>query len=69
MSEKERINFIEQRDGKDKAVKFAEQVAASYVRAAVRGSSYEESIKYLIEYIKDNTNVEFVYFGLKASDF
>ena len=55
MTEEERIKFIEQRDGKEAAIKFAEQGLALYTEAAIRESKYKDSILFYKQYIVDRT--------------
>lgn len=50
-SEKKRIEFLENRDGKEGAKKFAEQTLAIYTQAALQESRFYESIKFLKEYV------------------
>lgn len=52
MTEQDRITFVEQRDGKEAALKFAEQGLALYTEAAIRLSQYKDSIIFYKEYLK-----------------
>lgn len=50
-NEKQRIDFVEGRDGPEAAKKFAEQILALYKNAAIAESKYSNSIKYLTKYL------------------
>ena len=52
MSEKERIAFIEQRDGKGAALKFAEQGIAIYTKASIDKGTYKESLEYYQQFLE-----------------
>lgn len=52
MNERDRIAFVESRDGVDAAKKFAIQTLAAYEDAATRQSKYFDSILLLREYIR-----------------
>jgi len=55
--EAQRLKFIEERDGHDDMLKFAEQALASYVdRSAIIGP-YSTNITHLHDVLKDNGKV------------
>ena len=66
--EKDRVAFIEDRDGEEAAVRFAEQTAALYVIAALENSPYKKSVNYFLQYIEEKTGARLVHIGLKSGN-
>lgn len=54
MSEKERLDFIIERDGLEAAIKFAEQGLYLYIIEALKRSSLGESTKEWIKFLEAN---------------
>lgn len=54
MTEKDRVDFVAKRDGKEAAMKFAQQTLDLYIKAAIDSSKYKESIDELQDIIKKN---------------
>ena len=52
MSEKERLDFVESRDGHDAMLKFAEQTLFVYVIDSIKRSIHKESIEECIEVLE-----------------
>jgi len=54
MSEQERLNFIEERDGHEAMLKFAEQGLALYVEQSIKHGKFKENIEEYVKVLKEN---------------
>ena len=52
--ERERLAFVENRDGKEAMLAWAEQTLAIYVDDSIKQGRYEDSIKVYVKTLKDN---------------
>ena len=57
MRERERLDFVEKRDGKEAMLKFAEQTLNIYVCDAVEKSIYKDSVEELTKILKENGRI------------
>lgn len=53
MSERDRLSFIERRDGYDAMLKFAEQTLAVYILQSIKKGPYREAIEELVEELEE----------------
>lgn len=49
MKEKERLEFVKERDGEEEMLKFAEQTLSIYVADSINRGPYEDSINAITE--------------------
>lgn len=54
MEEKDRLKFVEERDGHQAMLKFAEQGLYAYLKASINNSKYKESIEAYINVLEKN---------------
>lgn len=52
--ERDRLAFVEKRDGKEAMIKFAEQTLATYVMESAMRGPYKESIEEYIKVLEEN---------------
>jgi hypothetical protein len=53
MSERDRLDFVEKRDGYDAMLKFAEQTLAVYVVQSVKKGPYREAVEELVDMLEE----------------
>jgi uncharacterized protein (DUF302 family) len=53
MSERDRLDFVEKRDGRDGMLKFAEQTLAVYVVQSIKKGPYKDAIAELTEVLEE----------------
>ena len=58
-NERDRIDFVVQRDGMEAAVKWAEQTRSIYFRASVEQSRFGDSIDELEAFLKEKQGDQF----------
>lgn len=67
MSERDRLEFVERRDGREGMLRFAEQTLAVYVEESIKHSRFKESIEVCIEVLKEaSKDVQIVAIGIQA---
>lgn len=54
MNEKDRLDFILKRDGREKMLKFAEQTLAIYIMDSIEKGPHKASIEKFIEVLEEN---------------